>query len=167
VKTILAAVDFSAVTPRVVELAGDLAQAPHFNVVVLHVVRRPQWVTPHETEVVNLGELTAETERAADEELHDYTTRLQDRAVHAEAVRLTGDPAGDIIEQAKDLPADYIVIGSHGHTAFHDLILGSVASAVLKRSPCPVIVVPPNRKRAQGPLPATGGTRTQQPMAVP
>jgi nucleotide-binding universal stress UspA family protein len=35
------------------------------------------------------------------------------------------------------------VMGSHGHTAFYDLLVGSTTHAVLKRAKCPVVIVPP------------------------
>jgi hypothetical protein len=44
----------------------------------------------------------------------------------------------------------HYVIGSHGHTAFHDLLVGGTASGVLKRATCPVVVVPaPVRKKTK------------------
>ena len=52
------------------------------------------------------------------------------------------------IEQAERLTADYIVIGSHGHTAFYDLLVGSTASGVLKSASCPVVIVPHGAKRS-------------------
>jgi nucleotide-binding universal stress UspA family protein len=51
-----------------------------------------------------------------------------------------------ILAQAKKLRADYIVIGSHRHSAFHDLVVGSTTSGVLKRAACPAVVVPPPQK---------------------
>ena len=44
---------------------------------------------------------------------------------------------------AQKLGAEYIVIGSHGHSAAYDVLMGSVASGVVKKSPCSVLVVPP------------------------
>jgi len=57
-----------------------------------------------------------------------------------------GYAAGNIVEQAGELQASYIVLGSHGHTAFYDLLVGSTTHAVLKKAPCPVVVVPPGRE---------------------
>ncbi|MSU70996.1 MAG: universal stress protein [Opitutus sp.] len=57
-------------------------------------------------------------------------------------MQVNGSPVPEIIEQAQQLAADYIVIGSHGHTALHDLLAGGTASGVLKRATCPVVIIP-------------------------
>jgi nucleotide-binding universal stress UspA family protein len=38
-------------------------------------------------------------------------------------------------------------MGSHGHTAFYDLLVGSTTHGVLMRANCPVVIVPPEKKR--------------------
>jgi nucleotide-binding universal stress UspA family protein len=56
---------------------------------------------------------------------------------------LSGDPGKVILEQAAALRVDLIVMGSHGRKAAARWILGSVAEAVVRHAPCPVLVVPP------------------------
>ncbi len=65
------------------------------------------------------------------------------RGVPVRVVHLSGPAVPLIIDQARKVRADMIVIGSHGHTAFYDLLVGSTAHGVLKRATCPVLVVPP------------------------
>lgn len=55
---------------------------------------------------------------------------------------LAGHPAEVILKQAKKERADVIVMGSHGHTAFGEMLLGSVAHKVTQRSEIPVLLVP-------------------------
>jgi nucleotide-binding universal stress UspA family protein len=55
-------------------------------------------------------------------------------------VREGDDPADDIIALASELDAEVVVVGSHGHGAFQGL-LGSTGSKLVRRSPCPVLVV--------------------------
>jgi nucleotide-binding universal stress UspA family protein len=64
----------------------------------------------------------------------------------------SGQPARQILERAKSLPADVIVIGTHGASGFERLILGSVTEKVLRRATCPVLTVPP-RVRTTAMLP--------------
>jgi len=59
---------------------------------------------------------------------------------------LTGASASQLIAaEAARRSADYIVMGSHGHTALYDLLVGSTTGGLLKGSPCPVIVIPARR----------------------
>ena len=55
-------------------------------------------------------------------------------AVSGDSLQLIGEPVSMILEQAGKLSADYIVMGSHGHTALHDVIVGSVCAGVLKQA---------------------------------
>lgn len=52
-----------------------------------------------------------------------------------------GDAATRILESARDLAADLVVVGSHGRGAMGRLLLGSVSTAVLHGFPGPVLVV--------------------------
>ena len=67
---------------------------------------------------------------------------------HLDAVEIEGDiiieragPAESIIEAARDRRADLLVLGTHGRGALGRLVLGSVASRVLRHPPCATIVV--------------------------
>ena len=54
-----------------------------------------------------------------------------------------GQPAREILDCAATLPADLIVMGTHGHSGFEHLLLGSVTEKVLRKATCPVLTVPP------------------------
>ena len=57
------------------------------------------------------------------------------------AHRLTmGDPAGEIVRIAADERAEMIILGTHGRTGMTRLLMGSVAEAIVRRAPCPVLV---------------------------
>ena len=51
-----------------------------------------------------------------------------------------GDPASEIVRIAEEEKADMIVLGTHGRTGMSRLLMGSVAEAVVRRSPSPVLV---------------------------
>lgn len=50
----------------------------------------------------------------------------------------------EILEQAQTVSADLLVLGSHGHSGFDRLMLGSIAEKVLRKATCPVMIVPPH-----------------------
>jgi nucleotide-binding universal stress UspA family protein len=150
-RTVLAPIDFSEASQRVANVAAGLARALNGRVLLLHVVRPPHLLTGLDVEVENVAEMTVAMEKAAEGQLSEFKKTLEEKSVETQTLRLTGHAAAEIFEQAQKLSADYIVIGSHGHTAFYDLIVGSTTSAVIKRSRCPVIVVPPIKRSSSKP----------------
>jgi nucleotide-binding universal stress UspA family protein len=57
-----------------------------------------------------------------------------------------GHAANAILAQASALPADLVVIGTHGFGGFEHLLLGSVTEKVLRKAACPVLTVPPHAR---------------------
>lgn len=72
--------------------------------------------------------------------------------LRAGATVLEGHPARALVDHALSLPADLIVMGTHGRRGFERFFLGSVTERVVRRAPCPVLTVP----RAARELPAMG-----------
>jgi universal stress protein E len=67
-------------------------------------------------------------------------------AVDVREELLWGDgAAGEIVRYAEQQAAGLIVLGTHGHGALKRALIGSVASAVARAAPCPVLLVPPAR----------------------
>lgn len=58
---------------------------------------------------------------------------------------LEGEPARRVLDMAKHVLADVIVMGSRGHSAIGELLLGSVAHKVTMKADVPVILVPIDR----------------------
>jgi nucleotide-binding universal stress UspA family protein len=145
--TVLAAIDFSPVSREVVAEATDISRALHARLVLVTAVNPPVVATDVAPLVPDVLDFTAELERAAKYQLQQMQRRLAERGVTVETIHDRGWPANVILAQAKEVKAAYIVLGSHGHTAFYDLLVGSTTSAVLKRAPCPVVVIPCARSR--------------------
>ena len=59
--------------------------------------------------------------------------------VRYETLVVSGDPAELVLNAARDLDADLIVIGTHGRKGLSHLVLGSVAERVVRESPAPVL----------------------------
>lgn len=54
---------------------------------------------------------------------------------------LAGHPVRDIVELAKELKADLLVIGATGHSALYERMIGSRADRIVQLAPCPVLIV--------------------------
>jgi nucleotide-binding universal stress UspA family protein len=62
--------------------------------------------------------------------------------VPVEAVIREGSAVREILNQAADLKADLLVMGTHGRSGFERLLLGSVTEKILRKATCPVLTVP-------------------------
>lgn len=140
-KTILAPIDFSSVSRRVVAEAVTLAQALRARVVVLHVFKSPAIARELAALAGAALQITDEGLKVARRKLHRLQQRLARQGVTIETIGEAGLPLPVILAHARALDADYLVVGSHGHGAFHDLVAGGTASGVLKRVGRPVLVV--------------------------
>lgn len=72
--------------------------------------------------------------------LREAATRLAAPGRIIETCLLHGRPASEIVEQAVDLRANLIVIGSRGLGRMASMLLGSVSAEVVDHAPCPVLV---------------------------
>lgn len=57
-----------------------------------------------------------------------------------------GEPRKTVIEVAKRLPADLLVIGAHSRRSVFDVVLGGTAAYLSRHAPCPVLMVTPREK---------------------
>jgi nucleotide-binding universal stress UspA family protein len=141
-RTILVAIDSSDIADAVVSEAAALARGEPARLILLTVVQPPVITSEYAPYVENLAEIAAVGERSAKAHLDRLQQQLAAGGITAETVQLDGAPVPHILEQAKKVSADYIVMGSHGHTAFYDLLVGSTTHGVLLRTTCPVVIVP-------------------------
>lgn len=141
-KTILAPVDFSGATDAVVAEATALARALDGRIVLLTIIQPPAITNEYSALMDNLAEIVAAGEKNAAKRLAELESRLKADRVPVETMQLNGPPIRMIVEQARKLDADYIVMGSHGHTALYDLLVGSTTHGVLMRATCPVVITP-------------------------
>lgn len=141
-KTVMAAVDFSAVTDRVVLEAVRMARLLKAKLVLLNAVVPPSTVRDMFPAGALSAELLLEAKKSSQAQLEAWQRKCQRRVRRVEVVRLTGDPVSSIVTEAARRGASFLVIGAHGHTAIFEVLTGGVARGILARSPCPVIVVP-------------------------
>ena len=149
-KTILAPLDFSSATEGVVGEAARLAKVLPAKVVLLAVIQPPVITSEYAALMENSGEILAAGEKNAARRLAAIEDQLRVEGISVEAVQCVGSPIQHIVRHADQ--ADYVVMGSHGHTALYDLLVGSTTHGVLMRAKCPVVIVPAESKPAKPPI---------------
>jgi nucleotide-binding universal stress UspA family protein len=146
-KTILTPLDFSSVSDAVLAETASFAQAVGARVVLLTVVQPPQPIAEYGPLLADIAELTATGEKNAAHNLSAAQEKLQTLGLTVEVSQSVGTPMMQIAAEADRIEADYIVMGSHGHTALYELLVGSTTHGVLMRARCPVLIVPAVKAR--------------------
>lgn len=148
-KTILVPLDFSVVSNAVLKEAVSFAQSINGHLVLMHVVQPPVITSEYGAVMSSVQAIIAVNEETAATQLAAKKKQLTAKGLKVSIAQAVGSPVTHILEQAKKSRASYIVIGSHGHTALYDLLAGSTATGVIKRAPCPVLVVPPSKQKSK------------------
>jgi nucleotide-binding universal stress UspA family protein len=132
---IVVAVDGSPQSSKTLPVAVDLAKRYGSNVTVVHCREFERY----EGSDVDLGppipatklvEDTVEMFRAAGVEATGELRKVR-----------PGHTYEEIVQVAKRIPADLIVMGTRGMTELKSLLLGGVANKVVHHAPCPVLLV--------------------------
>ena len=75
-------------------------------------------------------------------ELRAFTAEVAATGPRLQLIVRPGAAAPVILDLARGLGADLLVLGTHGRSGLQRLVLGSVAEKVVRRAPCPVLTVP-------------------------
>lgn len=100
---------------------------------------------PDTTELEKTARSNAE--RVLTEAIGSARSIVGDRGAQVTGEVLFGSPESRIVEAAEKLPADLIVVGSHGYNRWERLLLGSVSDSVVHHAPCSVLVVRTHEQR--------------------
>ena len=140
---ILCPTDFSEFSLRALERAVSLARWFEARVTALHVLPRPL-VLPVGAIMPDLGvpmDLLRAQRQQGETTLGRWIEPFLGEGVPIETRLVEGDPWREIQAAAEALPADLVIMGTHGRSGFEHLLLGSVTEKVLRRAPCPVLAV--------------------------
>lgn len=141
-KHILLATDGSAASEHAAQRAVDLARVHGAKLTALYVVDPYPYLGIGEANPMGFqAYMSAALQHAAT--AHGKVMEQCQKAGVEFQPRLVEDAAAvaGIVQSAKEVGADLVVVGSHGRTGVSRLMLGSVAGKVVAESPVPVLVV--------------------------
>lgn len=133
---ILCPVDFSESSRRAIDYAAAVATWYQAGVTVLYVFPN--------IPVMDVPPLVLE-ERDRNRFMADllrFTAHLPKTIALEHVVQEAPSVHEEILTRATGMPADLLVIGSHGRSGLSRLLLGSVTERVMRKAPCPTLVVP-------------------------
>ena len=138
-KRILVPVDFSSSSNQALRYAVRLAQHFGSEITLLHIVQRT-FIAPYPEVPPYLDHIEADFENA-ERALQTLAATQPLKSSAIQTVVRTGLAAHEIVEAARDLDSDLIVIATHGYTSWKHLCIGSTAERVVRTAPCPVFAV--------------------------
>lgn len=110
----------------------------------VHITVMTVWPEPRLPWPVTLGQSKLLEERAVEHAqamVEEVVSRLKEREFDASSIVGLGDPAFTILEQARSLTPDLIMVSSHGRKGVSRFLLGSVSHTLVHQASCPVLVV--------------------------
>jgi nucleotide-binding universal stress UspA family protein len=143
---ILVAVDFSEFTNQLVDKAESIALAVSAKVWLLHVADPDPEFVGYEVGPQSRRDVLAEKYQIEHKQLQGFADRYRNAGLETVALLVQGATVETILKKASKIDADIIVVGSHGHGAIHQLIVGSVSEGVIHRSDYPILVIPTHKR---------------------
>jgi nucleotide-binding universal stress UspA family protein len=140
--TVLVPTDGSDTARRAADRAVDVASRYGATVRALYVIDSADLglTTPADPHSSRLKRTLRE---AGDRAVAAVADAAEEAGVAVETDVVVGVPHAAILASVEETGADLVVMGTHGRTGLARAFLGSTAERVVRRSPVPVLVVPP------------------------
>jgi len=138
IKNVLMPTDFSELSNKAIETALPMVKKLEARVIFLHVMER----IDHPTDMAALfDEGYGQLEDRALILLNNLIVVAKQQGVQATSELKDGVPYIEILETAKKMKADLIIMGTHGRGGLSHMIIGSQAEKVVRMAPCPVTTI--------------------------
>jgi len=140
IRVILVPLDFSAHSVAALDRAVDFAKAFGAKIHLLHSYAVPMHgVMPYDFAIPD--GLWDGIRKAAESKLEEFRQRIVSAGVEANSEVSPALPSEAIMTATREIDADLIIMGTHGHTGLKHILLGSVAERTIRLAPCPVLTV--------------------------
>jgi nucleotide-binding universal stress UspA family protein len=149
-KNLLCPIDFSDTSVGALVCATAMARSYEAQLTVLHVVPAfgvsPDGGRSIEESGLGVGSHSRDDVLTVLRGAVDSIEQVRTAGLRPALVAEEGRVHETIVKCAAALPADLLVMGTHGRSGFDRLLFGSVTEKVLRTAPCPVLTVPPSAR---------------------
>jgi len=150
-KKILIALDYDPTAQKVAEEGYKIANSMKAEVVLLHIISDAMYYASREyspimgfTGFTDISQPLMNNDKelkiASIDFLEKSKSHLGDKDI--KTLVKTGDKADTILEVAKEIKANIIVMESHSHKWIENVLLGSVTEKVLRHTTIPLFIIP-------------------------
>lgn len=137
---LLCCIDFSEITMAVLKESVKLSKALNAKISLLHVRTTSTSISSHTSQATAAriaDEMVEENNKF--EKAEEY---FRDSNIDFTSKIVEGSVDKAIINEAKEIGADYIIMGSIENNALHHMVTGSIPAKVMRNSGVPLILVP-------------------------
>ena len=136
IRCILMPTDFSECSHEALDYAVFIAKTFRAEVHLLHVIHFPaHGINP------KLFNPIKEIQKEETDKLNGLKEQIRHQCQNVYLLCREGSPPMEILKAADQIPADLIVMGTHGRTGLAHTLMGSVAERVVQKASCPVLTV--------------------------
>lgn len=155
---VLIALDYDPSAKAIAEAGFQYAQMMSAEVILLHVISDPVYYATQEyspltgfTGYDNIVNLSLDKEADLLVKSHHFLDQFKAHfgGQNTQTIVSEGDFSSKILATAKQQHADMIVMGSHSHNWFENVVLGSVTSKVMNDTTIPVLIIPAKAKKTK------------------
>jgi nucleotide-binding universal stress UspA family protein len=140
-RKILVPIDFSEYSKKALHYAIPFARQFNAKILLLYVVEPTIYPADFSFGQIGMPNVENELRVKGEQELQELITNEIKGAVAAEALVKVGLPFVEVVSYAKDEGVDLIIVATHGHTGVEHILFGSTAEKIVRKAPCPVLVV--------------------------
>lgn len=145
-KNILVAVDFNDAVGEILSYAEGFAEKFGAKIWVVHVAPPDPDFVGYEAGPQYIRDFKAENLRDEHRNLQSICKTFLGEGVEKEALLIQGSTVETVLEEAKKLKADMLIVGTHKHSFLHNLLKESVSLELLKRANLPILAIPVEEK---------------------
>jgi len=137
--------DYDETSQKVAEQGFSMAQAMNAETILLHIIsEQPVYYSEYSYMRELRVDFTGNLEDSTQKFLDKTKKHLENESI--KTIIKVGEIAETILETAKELKVDVIVMGSHSRKWLENIIMGSTTENVLKKTSIPLYIIPTKKQ---------------------
>ena len=140
-RKILVPIDFSDYSKKALQYAVPFARQFNARIYLLYVVEPTIYPADFSFGQIGMPNVENELRMKGEQELQELIKNEIKGAVPSEALVKVGLPFVEVVSFAKDEKIELIIVATHGHSGVEHVLFGSTAEKIVRKAPCPVLVV--------------------------
>ena len=141
-KNIMVALDFEENSRTLLNKAKEIGEKFNAKIWILHVAAPQPEFIGYETGPQYVRDFRAIDLKREHKLLQQYSNLMKADGLDSEGLLISGESVSTIVEKAKSLNIDMVIIGHHHHGLIYKAFVGGTDTKILNRIEVPVLIVP-------------------------